>query len=322
MTEDGQPAAAAAMFEGERTMSAPPRRILVGTDFSPASQHAVDRAVGLAKLWSASLVLHHVAAASLWEDVASRAADAAGLDPASPEAIVAMATDLLRRRADEIEAASGVRCEVVASAGRAAAELARAAVAASAGLLVIGSRGDHPVRHLFVGTTAQKLLRVSPCPVLVVKRAPPFDYRTVLVPTDFSDPSRTALRACAAWLPQATLHVAHAYELPYDGLARYAGVDDAVLAAQRRGAQARLRRALAGFVDAAEVPPGKRVLHVRHGYPSTRIERWIDAVDADLVVIAAHGKSEIEATFLGSVSLHTVLSATCDVLLLRGIGSS
>jgi len=299
-------------------MSTSPRRILVGTDFSIASQHAVDRAVALAKLWSVPLVLHHVAAASLWEDVVSRAADAAGLDPASPEAVVATAADLLRRRADEIEAASGVRCEVGASAGRAAVELARVAADVDAGMLVIGSRGDHPVQQLFVGTTAQKLLRLSPCPVLVVKRASPFDYRTVLVPTDFSAPSRAALRACAAWLPQAMLHVAHAFELPYDGLARYAGVDAAVLAGQRRGAQARLRQTLVDFVDAAGVAPGRRALHVRHGYASTCIERWIDAVDADLVVIAAHGKSELGATFLGSVSLHTVLSATCDVLLLRG----
>jgi nucleotide-binding universal stress UspA family protein len=303
-------------------MATPPRRILVGTDFSTSSQHAVDRAVGLAKLWSVPLVLHHVVAASFWEDVVGRAADAAGLDPASPESAVAMASDLLRRCADEIEAASGVRCEVGASVGRAAGELARAATAGDAGMLVIGSHGDHPVRHLFVGTTAQKLLRVSPCPVLVVKRAPPFDYRTVLVPTDFSAPSRAALRACLAWLPQAMLHVAHAFELPYDGLARYAGVDAAVLAGQRRSAQARLQQTLAEFVDEAGVAPGRRALHVKHGYASTCIERWIGAIDADLVVIAAHGKSELEATFLGSVSLHTVLSATCDVLLFRGAGGA
>jgi nucleotide-binding universal stress UspA family protein len=303
-------------------MTTPSRRILVGTDFSVASEQAVDRAVALAKLWSVPLVLHHVVAASFWEDVVGRAADATGLDPASPESAVAMAADLLRRRADEIEAASGVRCEVGASAGRAAAELTRVATDVDAGLLVIGSRGDHHVRHLFVGTTAQKLLRVSPCPVLVVKCAPPFDYGTVLAPTDFSDPSRAAVRTCLAWLPQATLHVAHAFELPYDGLARYAGVDAADLARQRRGAQARLEQTLVDFVNAAGVAPGQRVLHVNHGYPSTCIERWIDAIDADLVVMAAHGKSELEATFLGSVSLHTVLSATCDVLLLRGAGGT
>jgi nucleotide-binding universal stress UspA family protein len=118
------------------------------------------------------------------------------------------------------------------------------------------------------------------------------------------------------------LYVAHAFELPYDGLARYAGVDAAVLAGQRRSAQARLQQTLAEFVDEAGVAPGRRALHVKHGYASTCIEQWIGAIDADLVVIAAHGKSELEATFLGSVSLHTVLSATCDVLLFRSAGGS
>jgi len=59
------------------------------------------------------------------------------------------------------------------------------------------------------------------------------------------------------------------------------------------------------------------VLHVNHGHPARCIERWIETVGADLVVIAAHGRSELETTFLGSVSLHTVLAASCDVLVLR-----
>ena len=303
-------------------MSTPPRRIIVGSDFSMASQHAVDRAVGLARQWSSALVLHHVVAASFWDDAVTRAAGVAGLDSASPEAAVAVASDMLGRRADEIEAASGVPCEVGASAGRAATALASAAAAVGAGVLVIGAHGEHSVRQVFLGTTAQKLLRVSPCPVLVVKRAPSFDYRTVLVPTDFSVPSRAALGVCQAWLPQAMLHVAHAFELPYDGLARHAGVDAATLEGYRRDAQARLSQMLVDFVDETGVPPGRRVLHVSHGYASTCIERWIDAIAADLVVIAAHGKSELEAAFLGSVSLHTVLAAPCDVLLIRGTGGT
>lgn len=296
-------------------MNVPPRRLLVGTDLSVPSQHAVARAVALARLWSARLTLHHVVAASFWDDVVGRALGPAGLDPTSPEAAMSVASDVLRRRADEIEATSAVRCEAEVSTGRAAAELARAAV--DADLLVIGAHGEHPVRELVVGTTAQKLLRVSPCPVLVVKRPPPFEYRTVLVPTDFSAASRAALQAGSALLPQAMLHVAHAFELPYDGLARYAGVDAAILAGHQRSAQDRLHSSLVDFTDGMGIAPAQRVLHVSHGYAPTCIERWIDAIGADLVVIAAHGKSELEATFLGSVSLHTVLAAPCDVLLMR-----
>lgn len=45
---------------------------------------------------------------------------------------------------------------------------------------------------------------------------------------------------------------------------------------------------------------------------------WIAGLNIDLVALAARGKSELETTLLGSVSLHTVQAAPCDVLLLRG----
>lgn len=298
-------------------MKALPQHILVGTDFSVASQSAVDRAVQLARGWSARVTLKHVVAASLWDDIVSTAASATGIDTPTPQAAEAAAAEALRRRADEIEADSGLRCEVAVSTGRAAAELARAAKNANADLLVIGAHGAHPVRDLVVGTTVQKLLRISPCPVLVVKRRPTFEYRSVLAPTDFSAPSRSAVQACMDLLPQATVHVAHAFELPYDGLARYASVDPATLARYQREARARLHDTLRRFADEVGVAPGRRVLHIAHGYAPRCIESWVDSTGADLVVIAAHGKSELEATFLGSVSLHTVMAAHCDVLLLR-----
>jgi nucleotide-binding universal stress UspA family protein len=298
-------------------MKLPPRHLLVGTDFSVASQMAVERALQLARLWSARVTLQHVVAASFWEDMIGQAAAAAGVDTPTPAAAEAAAAEALRRRADEIEAATGLRCEVGVSTGRAAGELARAATTAGADLVVIGAHGAHPVRDLLVGTTAQKLLRVSPCPVLVVKRQAMADYRTVLAPTDFSAPARAALRACLALLPAATVHVAHAFELPYDGLARYANVSTETLARYHRAARERLHETLLAFADDAGLAPARRVLHLNHGYAPRCIEAWIESTGADLVVIAAHGKSELEATFLGSVSLHTVMAAHCDVLLLR-----
>jgi nucleotide-binding universal stress UspA family protein len=299
-----------------------PQQLLVGTDFSVASQSAVDRALQLARGWSARLTLQHVVSSSLWDDVLSTAASAAGVDTLAPAAAEAAAGEALRRRADEIEAASGVRCDVAVSTGRAAGALAHAAERASADLLVIGAHGAHPVRDLVVGTTAQKLLRISPCPVLVVKRKPTAEYRTILAPTDFSPPSRAALQTCLDLLPQATVHVAHAFELPYDGLARYASVDPDTLAHYQREARTRLHETLRHFADEVGVAPGRRVLHVAHGYAPKCIEQWVETTGADLLVIAAHGKSELEATFLGSVSLHTIMAAHCDVLLLRGGATS
>lgn len=299
-------------------MTFPPRHLLVGTDFSLASQHAVDRAIDMARSLSARLTLLHVVAASFWEDVLGKAAAVTGIETVSPAAAEAAAAEALRRRADEIETVTGLRCEAVVGAGRAAALLAQVATETGADLVVIGARGAHPIRDLMVGTTAQKLLQVCPCPVLVVKRPPPFDYRTVLLPTDFSAPARGALGAVRELLPQATLHVAHAFELPYDGMARFASVDGTTIQRHQRIAADRLHAALLAFADDAGVPPGQRVLRVDHGYAPHCIERWVQTIGCDLVAIAAHGKSELGAALLGSVSLHTVQAVPCDVLLMRG----
>lgn len=306
------------MNAAPQTSAWPPRRILAATDFSAASEQATERAALLARAHGAQLTLHHVVPASLFEDVVDRATDAVGVSVPSRDALQANAAEHLARRAGEIAFAAAIACSAQVTVGRPAGELARAAHEGGFDLIVLGAHGAHPVRSVLLGTTAQRLLRVAACPVLVVKRAPPFEYSTVLAPTDFSAPSRAALRATAALLPQATLHVAHAFELPYDGLARFAAIEDAALQRYHAAAADRLRLELAAFADGAGTAAGRRALHVAHGYAPTCIERWIEAIGADLVAIAAHGKSELDATFLGSVSLHTVTAAPCDVLVLRG----
>lgn len=296
------------------------RHLIAATDFSVAGTDAVERATLLAREHGARLTLLNVVPESLWEAAVAPVANSIGVQAIAPGAIRQAAADRLQHRADQIATDEGLACAAVVTTGRPAAEVARVAAEAGADLIVVGAHGEHPVRDLMLGTTAQKLLRMSPCPVLVVKRAPPFAYRTVLAPTDFSPPSRAALEAAAALLPAATLHIAHAFELPYDGLMRFAAIDEATMARYHAAAAERLHVDLLAFADTAGIAVTRRVLHVAHGYPPTCIERWIDTIGADLVAIAAHGKSELERAFLGSVSLHTVLAATCDVLLLRGAG--
>lgn len=294
------------------------RHIIAATDFSTASEHAIERAALLAQEHRARLTLAHVVPASPWEDIGSRVAAAVGIEAVSHEAARKTAAEQLRRRTSELSAQRGLACDLAVVAGRPAARLAQLASREAADLLVVGAHGAHPVRQLMVGATAQKLLRLSPCPVLVVKRAPPFDYRRVLVPTDFSSAARGALRAAAALLPQARLHVAHAFELPYDDLLHYAPIGGEVIARYHAAARERLLPELDAWTEEAGIASGRHTLHVEHGYPPTLIEQWVDALDIDLVAIAAHGTSELEDTLLGSVSLHTVQAAPCDVLLVRG----
>jgi universal stress protein E len=276
----------------------------IGTDFSVARRSAVESALRLEGAWLARLMRQHAVAAFLWDDLIGEP------EPAAAEA--------LRRLADEIEGGSGLRCDGAASTGRAAGGSAHVAKNANVDLPVIGAHGVHPVCGLLVGGTAPRLLRISPRAARPVKRRPTSEYRSALAPTELSAPSRTALQTFLNLLPQASVHVAHALELPCDGPAHHFGVEAETLARYRREVRAWLHETVRAFVSEICVGPGGRSLRVAQGHATTCIGRRGDTNGAKLVVIAAHGKSALEATLLGSVSLHTVMAAHCEVLLMRG----
>jgi nucleotide-binding universal stress UspA family protein len=309
------------MVSDERAVVAnPPRHLIAATDFSPASDEAVERACVVARANGARLTLAHVVPASPWEDVGTQLATLAGAEVPARAAICAQSLAQLEGRAGEVSVRYGLSCDARVAEGRPAKVLAQVAADEKADLLVVGAHGMgamRAARDILVGTTAQKLLRVAPCPVLVVKRAASTPYSRVLAPTDYSTPARGAVGVAAAWFPTAQLHVAHAFELPYDGMLRHASIDRETIARQHAREREHLMRRLVAWADASGVPPERRVLHVEHGYAPKCIEDWIESTGAGLLAIASHGKSELEAALLGSVTLHVVLSASCDVLLLR-----
>jgi nucleotide-binding universal stress UspA family protein len=309
------------MPSDERAASTnPPGRLIAATDFSPASDAAVERACLFARESGARPTLVHVVPSSLWDDVGTQLGSLVGVEMPAPAAIRARSLAQLERLAGELSGRHGISCDARVAEGRPAAVLAQVAADEKADVLVVGAHGMSAMRaarDILVGTTAQKLTRIAPCPVLVVKRPACAPYGRVLAPTDYSMPSRGAVRVAAAWFPTARLHVAHAFELPYDGMLRYASIDRETVARQHAREREQLMRRLVAWADAAGLPPERRVLHVEHGYAPKRIEDWIESTGAGLLAIASHGKSELEAALLGSVTLHLVLSASCDVLLLR-----
>lgn len=296
----------------------PLQRIVCATDFSPPAERAAQRAAQLAREHGAVLTLAHVVPVSLWDDASTRLAGLFGADMPQADTLRDEALQRLREFGSHLEAKGPLSCRPEVVFGRPPAELASLAETLDADLIVVADRGGNSLREWMLGTTAQQLLRHSPCPLLVVKRDAALSYRTVLAPTDFSGPSRAALHATAALLPRSVLHLAHAFELPFDGMLRA----DVSADAKRHyldQAQRQLMRQLHDLADQLGIGAARRVLHVEHGYPATCIERWIDALHADLVVVAAYGKSGLEHALLGSVSLHTVANAGCDALLMRGI---
>ncbi len=186
------------------------------------------------------------------------------------------------------------------------------------GLVVTGAQGMHPLRDLALGGTAERLVRRSRSPVLVVKQPPEGPYARVLVPVDFSSDSYAAASLARRIAPSADLLLAHAYESPHEGKLRFAGVPDSQILAYRNRARDHARAEMDRMTGALGLPAGKAETSLAHGYPPTIIAQERQRFGADLVVMGKHGHSRIEDLLLGSVTLHVLNEASCDVLVVRG----
>lgn len=166
-----------------------------------------------------------------------------------------------------------------------------------ASLLVVGPKGVHGVQQLFVGSTAEHLLRHSPAP-LVIATAPTPATR-VLVCTDGSPSARRAVQAFAG-LPLA----ADADHVTVVGVGTVGMYDDC-------------DEIFAGVDAAAEAlaalgPETARVQS--EGNIAGAVLDQIFALRAQLVVVGTRGRTGVGRLLVGSTARAIVHAAPCSVL--------
>ena len=144
------------------------RRILHATDFSSASRPALVKAIALAGQNGATLQIIHV----LSPLVLPAGGDFAFMPAETYEAIDLRARQHAQKQLAALVARarkSGVRAAATLAEGSPHEQVPRAARRGRADLLVIGTHGRTGVSKLLLGSVAERLVRVSPCPVLTVR---------------------------------------------------------------------------------------------------------------------------------------------------------
>jgi len=141
------------------------RRILVPTDFSRKSAKALRYAVSLARQFDAAITLVHVVEPSYGPT------DFGG-SPASPPVSEKQRTSRAKSKLGVLGRRLLGPCRIVETVirnGLAFFEITEAAKALSADLIIIGTHGYSGLTRTIVGSTAEKVVRHAPCPVLVVR---------------------------------------------------------------------------------------------------------------------------------------------------------
>lgn len=138
--------------------------ILVATDFSTGAAHATDMAIDYAKKFGAKLVLVHAYDTPITAPVFG---EGYVLPDGLLDEIRKAARDKVEEAAREVGAA-GVACEGVAVESPAAIAVVEEARERQADLIVMGTRGLTGLKHLALGSVAERVVRTAPCPVLAV----------------------------------------------------------------------------------------------------------------------------------------------------------
>lgn len=289
-------------------------RVMVATDLSDQSRHALERASRIAAAGGESCTAVLVVNGGGLETLCRLM----GEDTATFEThLMQDSKAKLDQLVDEIFGSTAVDTRVVA--GNVGASLLAQADELDAGLVVLGARGGGLLRQLVLGTTAERILRKTARPVLVVRQSPVGEYRRVAVAVDFSPTSATAVRLAMALAPNAELVLVHAYEVPYESKLRFAGVDESMIERYRQRAEDEATNDLETFMAEVGLSPARARIVVEQGDP-TRIV--LDQHGCDLLVVGQRGKGALEELLLGSVTKHVLAETNIDVLVAVPAGDS
>lgn len=142
------------------------QRILVPTDFSPASRCAIPYARDLARMFGAEVVVVHVLELPHYPTLFE---GSAMLVPPVDESLRRQLAAQLDKLVEDELRAHGTSARALVRDGAPRHELLAAAREERADLVVIATHGYTGLRHVFLGSTAEQVVREAPCPVLTVR---------------------------------------------------------------------------------------------------------------------------------------------------------
>lgn len=294
-------------------------RILLATDFSPWALRAEEYACCLAATWRATLTVLTVLEFP------------PGMNPEYPvnqvylgELMKAGAKQLVELKARA--SARGIALHTRIATGIPCEEVLAAVKAEDSDLVVVGTKGKSGLSHVLLGSTAERVIRTAPCPVLAVRMVPGetsaaeagpcggISLNRILVPVDFSDCSLEAVEYAAlmAQRHRASLTLLHVLEPVSYGL-DFTLLQGGKREEVRERSTARLGDLTRALADAG-IPADAQV---RGGTPFESILDSVKTIPADLIVMGTHGRRGLSHALCGSVAEAVLRQSRCPVLTVR-----
>jgi len=295
------------------------KNILLATDFSEVSKKAVPYAVAIANRYASKIYFAHV--------LPRKARTPIPIEP--------LPAELDRERVSaEVEmeiflqnALVNVPHNVLLENGPIWDALSDLIQRDEIDLLVLGTHGRGGLKKVILGSVAEELFRLAPCPVLTVGPAVPAEpagakvFRRILFATDFGPASLHALQYAISLATESNarlilLHVVTPVPVVEVGPYWYPGTD---LAEQQKTAQARYIGRLKDLIPPDANLPFDPEFLVDFDFAPDAIVRIAAASQADLIVMGVNQAASARASaHMPWATAHEVVChAKCPVLTVR-----
>ncbi len=292
------------------------KKIIVATDFSEPSIEALREADRLAQGMDSEVFVFHAV---------PNLVRANPLFPHKNIEDVFQLPAMMDRAADAVDEliAKHMRSDhtnvhVLVDTGWPDTALMRKAEEIGADLIVVGSRGYTGLKHVLLGSVAERVIRYSHCAVMVARASP--SGGRILAATDFSDPALPAIDAAVQIAKRrgAELTVMHSLGVRSSSLSWAASPfgggpivpDEQAIQEARIAATQLIETSLGEFGAVGSA-------FVGDGMPEDDILRKATVLPADMIVLGSQGRTAINRVALGSVAETVARTATCSVLVIR-----
>jgi nucleotide-binding universal stress UspA family protein len=295
---------------------------MLPTDFSGNADCATPYAVAFAKTFGGRVHLAHVVDTRTGS---GGAATAPGLGDAELAPLFEAMEEHAQARLDHMQtelSEQGVEVVVHMERGDPAKVLPQLAEDHGCTLIAIASHGRRGFDHLMFGSVAERVLRTSPVPVLLIKHPEhefvratdgTFAIDRVLYPTDFSSFCEKGLPFAESICREfdAALILANAYEYPLYSPEVMSDVSANIAS----NLESIARKMIDDWKEMVSEVAVESVVHV--GSPYRVVSDLVKEMEIDLIVMPTHGRSGVAHMFLGSVAERIARHAPCPVLTIR-----
>ena len=188
-------------------------------------------------------------------------------------------------------------------------------------LVVMPTHGRTGLKHVFLGSTAERIVQHSSCPVLVTRgsalqanNGSRFRIKTIVVPVDFSNCSREGLRYAIAFANEfgAKIILLHATYLGYIYAAEGTALYD--IPGLQKAARKTAERKMRELVWSLNFGAVKFATAFTDGSPVIDICAFAKDHDVDLIITSTHGFTGFTHVLIGSIAEQVVRHAPCSVL--------